>query len=252
MKENQSIALECQGLSKQFDGLNAVTDVSFRVADGERRVIIGPNGAGKTTLFNLISGQLKPTAGKIEIFQKDITDMPRHRRVALGLGRTFQITNLLSSMNLLENLLIAVMGLKKEKFSILKPLASYKDRIEESMQMLELIGMTDKVDTPVKFLSHGEQRQVEIALTLITKPKVLLLDEPTAGLSPGEALVMTEILHKLDPDITVLMIEHNMDVAFRIGETITVLHQGEIFAEGDASEIRLNESVQGIYFGEQE
>ena len=185
-------------------------------------------------------------------FQKDVTEMPKHKRVALGLGRTFQITNLLSSLSLLENLLIAVMGLQKAKFSMLKSLNSYKRSLEKAMQMLELIGMTDKAEMPVKYLSHGEQRQVEIALTLIIKPKVLLLDEPTAGLSPGELLIMVDILHKLVPEIPVLMIEHNMDVAFRIGEKITVLHQGRIFAEGDESEIRLNESVQGIYFGEQE
>jgi len=251
MKESPVIALECNGLSKLFGGLYAVNDVSLRIEKGERRAIIGPNGAGKTTLFNLLSGELKPTTGEIKIFQKDVTDMPKHRRVALGLGRTFQITNLLSSSTLLENLLIAIMGLQKSKFSMFKPLVSYKRVLEEAMQMLELIGMTDKAEIPVKYLSHGEQRQVEIALTLIIKPKVLLLDEPTAGLSPGELLIMTDILHKLDPEITVLMIEHNMDVAFRIGEKITVLNQGRIFAEGDESEIRRNVSVQNIYFGKQ-
>jgi branched-chain amino acid transport system ATP-binding protein len=248
--EKDTFALECEGLTKIFGGLEAVKDVNLRVPPGERRAIIGPNGAGKTTLFNLISGQFYPTAGQIKIFKRDVTHMPSHRRAHLGLGRTFQITNLFPTLTIKENTLVAAMALRRMKFSMLRALSSYRDLNEYAEEMLEVVGMSAKAKEPVKNLSHGEQRQVEIALTLINKPTVILFDEPMAGLSPGESAMITAIVQKLDPTITVLIIEHDMDVAFEIGDQITVLHQGNIFAEGDKIDIRGNSEVQKIYFGE--
>lgn len=242
-------ALECKDLTKVFGGLEAVKDVNLRVAAGERRAIIGPNGAGKTTLFNLISGQLSPTNGQIQIFQKDITRMPSHRRVYLGLGRTFQITNLFPNLTVLENLLLAAMGLKRMKFSMLRPLSTYRDIHERAQELLESIGMAEKAMEPIKNLSHGQKRQIEIALTLITKPMVILLDEPTEGISPAESVMLTGMIQNLDPSITILIIEHDMDVAFQVADKITVLNEGAVFAEGSQTEVRSNPKVQEMYFG---
>ena len=252
MVESGAPALECQGLTKRFGGLDAVRNVNLQVGAGERRAIIGPNGAGKTTLFNLISGETSATSGQVKIFGKDITHMPSHRRVHLGLGRTFQITNIFPTLTVIENLLVAAVGLKKMKFSMFKPLVGYRDLHERALEILASVGMAEKANESVKNLSHGEQRQIEITLVLITNPKLVLLDEPTAGLSPAESAVMTAIIQKLDPAITVLIIEHNMDVAYQVADQITVLHQGCIFAEGNQIEISSNPKVQEVYLGEGE
>lgn len=252
MVESGAPALECQGLTKRFGGLDAVRNVNLQVGAGERRAIIGPNGAGKTTLFNLISGETSASSGQVKIFGKDITHMPSHRRVHLGLGRTFQITNIFPTLTVIENLLVAAVGLKKMKFSMFKPLVGYRDLHERALEILASVGMAEKANESVKNLSHGEQRQIEITLVLVTNPKLVLLDEPTAGLSPAESAVMTAIIQKLDPAITVLIIEHNMDVAYQVADQITVLHQGCIFAEGNQIEISSNPKVQEVYLGEGE
>jgi branched-chain amino acid transport system ATP-binding protein len=249
MAETDAFALECEALNKQFGGLEAVKQVNLQVSAGERRAIIGPNGAGKTTLFNLISGQLPVTTGKIRIFRRDITHMPSHMRVYLGLGRTFQITNLFPSLTVLENLIIAAMGLKRMKFSMLRPLFTYRDLSDRAHEVLESINLSEKAKEPLKNLSHGQKRQIEIALTLITSPQVLLLDEPTEGVSPAETVMITGMIQNFDRSVTVLIIEHDMDVAFQIGDQITVLHEGAIFAQGNEKEIRNNSAVQEIYFG---
>ena len=248
----QRIAVECRELTKRFGGLEAVRRVDLRVFAGERRAIIGPNGAGKTTLFRLISGEFPATSGAISLFGRDITGMPSHRRTALGLGRTFQITNLFPTMTAADNLVTAAMGLSRTKFSMLRPLATYGSLYTLADSLLDKVGMLDKRDTVLKFLSHGEQRQIEIAMALISSPQVLLLDEPTAGLSPAESTMMTATLQALDPAITILIIEHDMDVAFAVASRITVLHQGAPFAEGTPAEIRNNARVQEIYFGSEE
>ena len=249
MKETENLALECQNLTKRFGGLEAVHAVNLGIETGERRAIIGPNGAGKTTLFRLISGEFPVTSGSIRFFGRDITSMHCHRRTYLGLGRTFQITNLFPTISVMENLIMAAMGLKRMKFSMVRPLSSYRDLYARADEILMNVGMDAKRDWIVKNLSHGEQRQIEISLALISDPKILLLDEPTAGLSPAESALMTAMLQKLDPSITILIIEHDMDVAFQIADRITVLHQGCIFAEGTKQEVRNNDRVQEIYFG---
>ena len=245
-------ALECEGLTKRFGGLEAVKQVNLRVEMGERRAIIGPNGAGKTTLFSLISGLYPITSGSIKTFGQDITHLPGHRRTYLGLGRTFQITNLFPTLTVLENLVIAAMGLKGMKFSMLRPLSTYRDLYERADAVLEEVGMAEKRGEVVRNLSYGEQRQVEISLALISNPKVLLLDEPTAGLSPADTAMMTEMIHQLDSKITLLLIEHNMDVALQVASRITVLHQGAVFEQGSPKEMRNSLRVQEIYFGSEE
>jgi branched-chain amino acid transport system ATP-binding protein len=243
------VALECENLTKRFGGLEALKKVNLKIESGERRAIIGPNGAGKTTFFSVISGLHPVTSGTIRVFGRDVTHLPSHRRTHLGIGRTFQITTLFPTLTVLENLILADMGLKSMKFSMLKPLSSYGEFYERAARVLKEMGMADRQNQVVKNLSYGEQRQIEVSLALISNPTLLLLDEPTAGLSPAEAKTMASIIHKLDPEITLLLIEHNMDIALEVGERITVLHQGSVFAEGTPMEIRNNSQVQEIYFG---
>jgi branched-chain amino acid transport system ATP-binding protein len=245
-------ALECEALTKRFGGLEALSHVTLQVKAGERRAIIGPNGAGKTTFFRLISGEFPVTSGTIRLFGHEITRMPCHRRAGLGLGRTFQVTNLFPTMTVVDNLVTSSMGLRRTKFSMVRPLSTYKEIYGLADDILDRVGMIGKRSHIVKYLSHGEQRQIEIAMALISNPKVLLLDEPTAGLSPAESALMTATLQKLDPQITILIIEHDMDVAFNVASRITVLHQGCLFTEGTPQEIRNNLQVQQIYFGEEE
>jgi branched-chain amino acid transport system ATP-binding protein len=236
-------------VSKHFGGLRALEGVSLTVRRGERRAIIGPNGAGKTTLFNLISGELPVTSGRIVMFGQDITHLPPHRRCVLGLGRTFQITNLFPALSVLENVLLALLGTRRLKLAAHRPLGAYRDLFGEARRLLERVGLWEKHALPVTSLSYGEQRQIEVTLALASAPKLLLLDEPTAGLSPGEAKVLTAVIRALDPSITVLLIEHDMDVAFEVAELITVLHLGRVIAHGTTDEVRANPQVQQIYLG---
>lgn len=245
-------ALECRELTKRFGGLEAVSGLNLRVAQGERRGIIGPNGAGKTTFFSLISGLYPVSSGSILLFGQDITRVSTNRRTYLGLGRTFQVTNLFPTLTVIENLVIAAMGLKWTKFSMIRPLSTYPHLFKRAEEVLQSVGMGDKRGELVQNLSHGEQRQIEISLALISNPRVLLLDEPTAGLSPAESTMMTEMIYHLDPQITLLIIEHNMDVALQVTERITVLNQGTVFAEGTPAEIQNMPQVQEIYLGSEE
>lgn len=242
-------AVECGELTKSFWGVEAVKNITLKVAEGERRAIIGPNGAGKTTLFRLISGEMAATSGQIRLFGRDVTRVAAHKRTALGLGRTFQVTNLFPSLTVMDNLILAQMGLQKSKYSMFKPMGWHKKFYSRGREVLEKMNMLDWEDEFIKNLSHGDQRQVEIGMVLITNPRVLLLDEPTAGLSPAESKIMTKIIKGLDPKITILIIEHDMDVAFEVANYVTVLNFGEIFTEGTREEINRNEGVREIYFG---
>jgi branched-chain amino acid transport system ATP-binding protein len=249
MPTHDAVALSLAGLSKEFGGLRAVDGVSFDIARGEKRAIIGPNGAGKTTLFSLISGETRPTGGRISLFGRDVTRLAPHRRAALGLARTYQITNLFPRLTALENCLLAVQALTPAKFHLHRPLSRYPAFHERARAVLEAVRLGDKADEVVRNLSHGEQRQLEIALSLAGSPKLLLLDEPTAGLSPAESHMMTALLKSLDPAITLLVIEHDMDVAFALTDRITVLHYGKVVADGLAQEVKANALVQEIYLG---
>jgi branched-chain amino acid transport system ATP-binding protein len=242
-------AIRVQGLVKDFGGLRALDDVTLRVEGGERRAIIGPNGAGKTTLFNIITGLLPPTAGSILFGGGDVTALPPHRRAQLGLGRTFQITTLFPKLSVRGNLLLAVQAGDPARFKLHRPLESYPHLLREADALLERWGMQDRAAAPVRLLSHGEQRQVEILLALALRPRVLLLDEPAAGLSPGETAALAGIIRGLSREITILLIEHDMDVAFTLADRVSVLHYGKVVAEGSPEAVRQDPQVAAIYLG---
>src|SRR5262249_48989704 len=202
-----------------------------------------PNGAGKTTLFNLIAGELSATAGEIHLLDRDITDLPPHRRAGLGLARTFQITNLFPSLSAFENCLLAVQALGRAKFAMLRPLERFPGLRAQALEALRAVGLDDRAAELVRNLSHGEQRQLEIGLALAARPRVLLLDEPTAGLSPGESQFMADLVQRLDPAMTVLIIEHDMDIALQIAERVTVLHYGRVIADGWRDDVKADPLV---------
>ena len=241
--------LELKGLSKSFGGLHAVRDVNLRIMPGDRKAIIGPNGAGKTTLFNLITGIHPSTSGQVLLFGRDVTAWPSHRRTALGMARTFQITHLFPRLTVLDNVLLAIEGLRPSKFVMWRFLSSYRDFYDKAHGLLEQASFLDRKDTQVRYLSHGEQRQLEIILGIASDPKILLLDEPAAGLSSGESTEMTKFLQKLDPSLAILLIEHDMDVVFDVAEQISVLHFGEVLETGTPKQIHGSKRVQEIYLG---
>ncbi len=242
-------ALSVSDISKAFGGLRAVDGVGLCLAPGERRALIGPNGAGKTTLFNLISGDLPPSEGRITLFGRDVTHLPPHRRAALGLARTYQITNLFPNLRVLENLLLAVQALERTKLSLVRPITSYRRLYARARAILDSVGLVDTESEVVRNLSHGEQRQMEVAMALACRPRLLLLDEPTAGLSLAESRLMTALLRRLDAGITLLVIEHDMDVAFALTDRVTVLHNGTVVADGSRDEVKANPLVREIYLG---
>ena len=242
-------ALETQSLSKNFGGLWAIRDVSLKIEGGERRAIIGPNGAGKTTLFHLISGFLFPSSGHISLLGREVTRLQPHQRAALGIARTFQVTNLFQKLTLFENILLGVQAIQKARFCFYRPVGSFRKMMGDTERLLKDWNLWEKKDVFLKNLSYGEQRQVEVIMSLATKPRLLLLDEPTAGLSPAETVLVTSIIKGLPREITTILIEHDMDVAFEIAEQITVLHFGSILAEGSLEQIQGNPKVSEIYLG---
>ncbi len=241
--------LELNGLCKSFGGLQATREVSLRIMPGDRKAIIGPNGAGKTTLFNLITGIYPVTSGQIFLFGRDVTNWPSHRRTAMGMARTFQVTSLFPRLTVLDNVLLAIKGLRPSKFVMWRLLSSYKDVYDKAYRLLDSVGFLDRKDVEVRNLSHGEQRQLEIVLGLASDPKVLLLDEPAAGLSSGKSTEMAKFLMKLDPGLAILLIEHDMDVVFDVASQISVLHFGEILETGTPQQIHDSTRVQEIYLG---
>jgi branched-chain amino acid transport system ATP-binding protein len=244
-------ALSIDGVSKRFGGLEAVRDVHMDVPHGERRALIGPNGAGKTTLFNVIAGDLPVTTGHIIVFGQDVTDMPPHRRVKLGLTRTYQTSALFDTLTVAQNMYLGVIGPAGSRHFDMLRLAekdnAHKDR---ALQVIETVGLGDRVTTRTGDLSHGERRQLEVGLAIAYKPRLVMLDEPAAGLSPEERNVLINLLNSLEQDITLLLIEHDMDVAFNVSERVTVLHDGSIIVEGTPEEISANDMVQKVYLGE--
>jgi branched-chain amino acid transport system ATP-binding protein len=241
--------LQLKSLAKSFGGLAAVRDVSLEVSSGERKAVIGPNGAGKTTLFNLITGVFPSTSGEILLFGKDVTRWPPHRRTALGMARTFQVTSLFPKLTVLDNVLLALAGVGATKLVMWKSLSSYSNMNEKARRLLESAGYWDRRHVEVRNLSHGEQRQIEVVMGLASEPKLLLLDEPAAGLSSGESREMTAFLKRLDPALAILLIEHDMDVVFDIVSSISVLHFGAVVESGGCDHIRKSERVQQIYLG---
>jgi branched-chain amino acid transport system ATP-binding protein len=246
------IALAVDRLAHQFGGLRALDDVSLQIAAGERLVILGPNGAGKTTLFNLVTGLLRPTAGRIRLFEQDVTALAPYRRARLGLGRTFQTTTLFPRLTVLDNVLLAVQGADGARFTLHRPLESFPRIYAQAETLLATWGLADRRDVLAQRLSYGEQRQVELLLALAGAPRVLLLDEPTAGLSPAETASVAAMVRRFPRDLTLLLIEHDMDVALDLADRVVVLHQGRVLAEGDRDQIRRDARVAEIYLGEPE
>jgi branched-chain amino acid transport system ATP-binding protein len=238
-----------ENVSRQFGGLRAVDGVSLTVGAGERHALIGPNGAGKTTLFNVISGELVPTAGCIALFGADVTRLAPHRRAALGIARTFQITKLFPGLTVHENMLLACEALDPRKLVMHRAASAYADLRQRAAALLDRFGLSRLAGEPAKNLSYGDQRKLEVALSMAGRPRLLLLDEPMAGLSAGESRSMHDLLERLDPSIAVLLIEHDMDVAFAFAERVTVLHQGRVLVQGHRDEVSANPVVQDVYLG---
>lgn len=226
-------------------------NISFALEHGgPRLVIIGPNGAGKTTLFNIITGELPPSEGKVYLFSRDVTKMKCYRRTHFGLGRTFQIVDLFPNFTVMENTLLAIQPHETSCFRMIRPLSSYRIIHDKARALLERFDLWEKRDFPINALSHGEMRHVELILGLAMEPKVLLLDEPTAGLTSSESQELARLIQNLHRNITLAMIEHDMKVAFALAERMIVLHQGEILADGEPEKIRANSKVKEVYLGE--
>ena len=242
-------ALTVDRLTKNFGGLTAVNDVGLTIESGERRALIGPNGAGKTTLFNLISGTLAPSSGRMLLFGEDVTGLPPYARAGLGLARTFQITTLFRGLTVLDNVLLAVQALDPAKRVFYRRRRAFPRLLDRAHALLEQWRLAAQADVPVRELSYGEQRQLEIIMAMASEPKLLLLDEPTAGLAPAETTAVTGIIKRLPRDLAMLVIEHDMDVAFELADRITVLNQGRVLTEGDGPAIRKNPQVNEIYLG---
>jgi len=242
-------AIELELISKQFGGLLAVDAVSLMVANGERRVLIGPNGAGKTTLFHCISGTLQPSSGCVKLFGGDVTKLTENRRTELGMGRTFQISNVFTELSLLENVVLALMGTVSRKWTVHRSVGHYPELRSRALDGLERVGLKARADDSVNDLSYGDRRQLEMALALNTNPKILLLDEPCAGLSPIERQGIAKMISTLPRDITLIMIEHDMDIALALADSVTVLHRGKIIVEGSPAEVQANSEVRDVYFG---
>jgi branched-chain amino acid transport system ATP-binding protein len=241
--------IQLKGIGRRFGGLHAVRDVDLAVAPGERRAILGPNGAGKTTLFNVISGDMAPTSGTIELFGADITRLPARERAKLGLSRTYQTSRLFPGLSVEDNLYLAALGVEGGHF---RPfLLRERDgalRVR-AREVAAKVGLADKVGEPVGSLSHGEQRQLEVGMARLPDPKLMLLDEPASGLSRGERVALTELLLQLDPKITLILIEHDMDVALRVAQRVTMMHEGRVIVEGTPAQIRANPLVHELYLG---
>jgi len=252
MDSEQEIILEARNLHKAFGGLQAVDDASIQVRARTLHSIIGPNGAGKTTLFNLLSGMMPPTSGQVFFKGQDITNLPPHQIAHLGMGRSFQITNIFPNLDVLENVRLAAQAMGKDNFRILHRADGFKDYIEKSMIVISQVGLTGKEAMLARNLSHGEKRKLELGIMLASDPQVLLLDEPTAGMSSDQVPGLLEIIRSILDlgDKTIVLVEHRMDMVMRISDRITVMNQGRILAEGDPREIASNPMVQKAYLGD--
>ncbi|MGH2734019.1 MAG: ABC transporter ATP-binding protein [Actinomycetota bacterium] len=241
--------LRLEGVTRDFGGVRAVDAVSFEVMPGERRAVIGPNGAGKTTLFKLISREDKLTAGSIEYAGTDITRLPSHRVARMGLGRTYQITRVFPALTVEENVMLAAQGIRSGKFSILRPARSRPAIVDTAHDAIDHAGLSKVIRAKAAELGHGQQRQLELAIALAGDPRVLLLDEPGAGLSSAERSMMRDLVRGLPDDITLLLIEHDMELALGLADFVICMHNGQTVAEGSPAEIKADENVQDIYLG---
>lgn len=241
--------LEMRGLSVRFGGLRALDDVSGTIARNRITTVIGPNGAGKSTLFNVISGAIRPQSGRVLIEGIDVTGTPPHRLQRLGLARSFQITNLFFDLSVRENLRLAAQALEAD-FKVLRPIGASHAALERVDQLLARFNLGAYASLPARNLSHGDQRRLEIAVTTAANPKILLLDEPTQGMSHGDTAAAAGLIRSLAADYTVMLIEHDIGLVMDLSDRVIVMHQGRVLAEGTPTDIRANPAVQAAYFGQ--
>jgi len=241
--------LQIESLTKKFGGVDVLKDVSFNVESGERLLIIGPNGAGKTTLFNLIGGQLMPTSGEISFMGDNITKKAAHQRAHIGIVRSFQLLTLLPNLSVLDNALLTFHGTSKSRLHLIKDWKNFSAVSQKVEEALQMAGLWDQRNEPVKLLSYGDQRRLEVVMSIVQGPKLLLLDEPTNGLTNEESASIVKLIRKMGKDVTVLVVAHDMDFVFEVAERIIVLYYGGLLASGKPDEIRNNPQVKEIYMG---
>ena len=241
-------ALTLEGVTRTFGALRAIDDVTFSVAAGERRAVLGANGAGKTTLFNAITGDFPPTAGRIAFFGEDVTLLPPHERIRRGLRRTYQSSLLFRELTVRDNLFLAVRGVQNGRFSFRRAAANHAST-RATADLLERVRLAHIADTPVSDLSHGQQRQLEIGMALAGSPRLVLFDEPAAGLSPAERRELVALLTAFPPHMGFVIIEHDLDIALRVSQRVTIMHNGRVLKHGTPNEIENDAQVQAIYMG---
>jgi branched-chain amino acid transport system ATP-binding protein len=241
--------LRLRGVGRRFGGLLAVDSVDLDVAHGERRAILGPNGAGKTTLFNVISGDLSATTGTVELFGRDVTHMAARKRAKLGLARTYQQSRMLPGLSVEDSIYLSILGVRGGRLRPVLLPGRDRELRERAREAARRVAIDHKLSESVGALSHGEHRQVALAMALASEPKSLMLDEPAAGLSRGERQLLTDLLLALDPEITLILIEHDMDIALKVAGRVTMMHDGRVIVEGTPEEIRGNELVHDLYLG---
>lgn len=246
---DRSIILETKNLTCDFGGLRAVNAINFQMRKEELMSIIGPNGAGKTTFFNLLSGHLPPTRGQIFFMGKEITRLPSHQRSLLGIGRSFQLTNIFPSLTTFENVWVAAQS-RKATFKLWKSWKTYEDLNRKAEMILKRINLLEKRDVPANTLAYGEQRYLEIGIALATDPALLLLDEPTSGMSPEESRQTAKFIKELSQQVHIILVEHDMEVVMNISDKVTCMHNGSIVACDSPEEIRRNPEVQKCYLRE--
>src|ERR1700736_523704 len=247
---SDGIVFRTEGLTRRFSGFVAVNNISIEIPEGGVRTIIGPNGAGKTTFFNLLSGLLPPSEGRIWFGDREITSLLAYQRARLGIARSFQITNIFAHLTVYENVRLAVQAVHDGKANFFMPTARMGNLAEKTERVLQDVGLYDARDARAESLSHGDERGLEIGLVIASDPPVLLLDEPLAGMSPTETHETVELIQRISPGRTILLVEHDIDVAMSISTPITVLQTGAVLAPGTPAEIRANEAVQRAYLGE--
>jgi branched-chain amino acid transport system ATP-binding protein len=241
-------ALELRGVTRMFGALAALVDITMTVEPGERRAVLGSNGAGKTTLFNCVTGDFLPTSGTVRLFGEDVTEFPPHERIRRGLRRTYQISLLFNGLSVVDNVYLAVRGVSRGRYSLIRPRRN-EALMQSALDLLEAVHLSGIKDTKVSELAYGQQRQLEIALALAGAPRLILFDEPAAGLSPTERSELVAILTGLPRHIGYIIIEHDMDVALRVAERVSMMHNGRIFKEGRPDEIESDPEVQELYLG---
>ena len=246
--EHAEPALRLRGVGRRFGGLHAVRDVDLDIVEGERRAILGPNGAGKTTLFNVICGDFPVSSGTVELYGRDVTPLPARTRAKMGLARTYQQSRLFGGLSVEDNIYLAIVGVSGGH---LRPVMSRRDTEmrERARAAAGRVAIDSKLSELVGNLSHGEHRQVALAVALAAEPKMMMLDEPASGLSRGERQLLTDLLLELGKDLTLVVIEHDMDVALRVAQRVTMMHDGRVIVEGTPDEIRANELVHDLYLG---